>query len=47
MKHRGERRMRTDYHEIGFDSKPISELGLEDEAHLNVGVGGGNSCNEG
>ena len=43
----GERRMRTPYHEIGFVSKPISEFDLKDEAHLNVGVGGGNLCHEG
>ena len=39
--------MRTAYREIGFDSKPISEFDLKEEAHLKAGVGGGNSCNEG
>ena len=42
-----ERGKSTAYCEIGFDSKPISEIDLKEEMHLKVGVGSGNSCNEG
>ena len=34
-------------HEIGFDSKPISEIYCKEETYLKVEVGGGNSCKEG
>ena len=33
--------------EIGFDSKPISEIGYMEEPHLKVSVGGGNFCKKG
>ena len=33
--------------EIGFDSKPISEIYCKEETYVKVGVGGGNLCKEG
>ena len=35
------------FREIGFDSKPISEIGYMEEPHLKMTIGGRNTCNKG